>query len=201
MLRIGDGTKLAAPGSVVPARFGGWLESFRYGSGLLVQLPGPRLTGLPLLSVGVTAVKPSGTWAMGLKVELGWVVWPLPVKLPGPVKLSSRFCGQDRSCRPDAGSNVQGPPVQPSLAIRNPMPSWKGVPGMFPKAKERPSNTSLKTSFDALETGQFAPAAELPVPIVHSSVKSLHADWPLRISPLCTRHIDVAKEVPATRWV
>src|ERR1035438_2905401 len=69
---------------------------------------------------------------------------------------------------------------------------------MSGKVKGGPSNTSENTSLGKLDTGQFAPTEVLPVPVVHPSVKSLHAAWPFRISPLCTRHIEVAKEVRLT---
>src|ERR1700677_2147040 len=156
---------------------------------------------------------------MLIKVELGCVVSRLLANIPGPVKLIRRFCGQGR-VRSAAGSNVHGPPMppfqsqvpggtpfsepQPSLAIRNPIPSWKvGPPGVaiLFRVKFGPSKTSFTTSSATVETGQLAPASEEPVPVVHSSVNSLQAgvvagspDGP-PTSPEWTRHSEVAKGV------
>src|SRR5882762_9203202 len=131
-------------------------------------------------------VRSSGTCATEMKVELGWVVRPLlrydPVvanaaaargatavlaaretalrTLAEPamplVKLESRFCGQGKVWRLASGSKVQGPPIQPSLAIRKPTPWWKVGPlgvMMSGKVKAGPLKLSWKSSLFRAETG------------------------------------------------
>ena len=40
MFKMGDGTKVAAQGTLVPASEGGWLEKVTSAVGLLIQFPG-----------------------------------------------------------------------------------------------------------------------------------------------------------------
>src|ERR1700733_6576120 len=112
MLWIGAATKL-----FFEATAGGTLRKFALKLWLLIQYPSR-------CPVTVTMVRSSGTGATVMNVE--FELWPRPplVYTPGPEKLVNRFCGQSSLAMLEAGSNTQDPPVQPSLASRNPTPWW-----------------------------------------------------------------------------
>src|ERR1700760_1475419 len=94
MLWIGEATNPASPGRFVPARAGGWLDSVTSAVELLIQPPG-------CWPATVTVVRSSGTPATRVKVELGCEVLPVPVYVPGPLNVESRFCGHGKFCKPD----------------------------------------------------------------------------------------------------